>query len=99
MIWLREDIGMAVQIVGSYPSATEKTRTVDIEGARVNVIGMEDLMIDRLVAAKFWRSNPKLDVEEATVLGIQFGNSLDLEYLKRRAAKERVSDYFDSFLA
>lgn len=96
MIWLREDIGIAVQIDVSCPSSVEKTRTIDIEGAKVKVVGVEDLIIDRLVAAKFWRSNPKLDIEEATVLTNEFRDGLDMSYLKRRAKEERVVDYLDS---
>lgn len=93
MIWLNEDLKIAVQIVASYPSRTEKIRTVKIGKFTLKVIGVEDLIIDRLVAAKYWRSNPKLDTEQATVLLGAFRNSLDLEYLERRAFEEKVSDF------
>ena len=93
MIWLSEDLGLAVQIVDSYPSRTEKTRKIVIEGRVVNVVGVEDLIIDRLVAAKYWRSNPKLDMEQAAVLLSEFRDGLDLSYLEKRANEEKVADY------
>ena len=93
MIWLQEDLGIAVQIVGSYPSRTEKVRTLNIDGNEVKVVGVEDLIIDRLVASKYWRSNPKLDLEQATVLMDEFSDSLDLKYLQIRAVEEKVDDY------
>ena len=96
MIWLKTDLGIAVQIVASYPSSIEKARTISIDGYKVSVVGVEDLIVDRLVAAKYWRSNPKLDVEQATVLLNEFNSGLDQEYLERRASEEKVGDYLDS---
>ncbi len=96
MIWLKTDLGIAVQIVASYPSSIEKARTISIDGYKVSVVGVEDLIVDRLVAAKYWRSNPKLDVEQASVLLNEFKSGLDQEYLERRASEEKVGDYLDS---
>jgi len=96
MIWLYADLGIAVQIVASFPSHVEKIRTVSVNGHKVKVVGVEDLIVDRLVAAKYWKSNPKLDIEQASVLQNEFRNSLDSEYLERRATEEKVIDYLDS---
>lgn len=96
MIWLHENLGIAVQIVADYPSRTEKARTIRIEGNKVMIVGLEDLIVDRLVAAKFWRNNPKLDIEQATVLLNEFRDSLDYEYLNERASQEKVDNYFRS---
>lgn len=96
MIWLREDLGIAVQIVGARPSSTEKARTLVIDGSDVKVVGVEDLVIDRLVSSKYWRSNPKLDLEQAAVLVNEFRDSLDLKYLRTRADEEHVVDYLNT---
>ncbi len=95
MIWLNKDLGMAVQIVASYPSRTKMARTIEVEGSEVRIVGVEDLIIDRLVAAKYWRSNPKLDTEQATVLLSVFRNNIDRVYLRKRALEERVRDYLN----
>ena len=85
-----------MQIVSSYPSYVEKARTISINGYKVSVVGVEYLIVDRLVAAKYWRSNPKLDVEQAYVLLNEFRKGLDQKYLERRASEEKVADYLDS---
>ncbi|MHB2035180.1 MAG: hypothetical protein ACYCPW_00350, partial [Nitrososphaerales archaeon] len=49
MIWLYADLGIAVQIVSSFPSHVEKNRTISVNGHKVKVVGVEDLIVDRLV--------------------------------------------------
>ena len=94
MIWLNEGLRIAVQIVARYPSRTEKVRSIEVDGVILKVVGVEDLIVDRLVAAKFWRSNSKLDTEQAAVLLYNFKKSIDLEYLRERVSEERVEDFF-----
>jgi len=48
----------------------------------VFVIGIEDLAIDRVAAAKFWES--RADVQWAAKLLALHMNDIDLECLKRR---------------
>lgn len=93
MIWLNEDLKVAFQIVARYPSRAEKIRIIRAHSFAIKVVGVEDLIIDRLVAAKYWRSNPKLDSEQATVLFHNFRKSIDIAYLKRRASEELVEDF------
>lgn len=90
MVWLNESVGIAVHIVGSYPSESEKARTVEVGPFRVSVVGVEDLIVDRLVAAKHWRSTR--DGEQAVVLFRSFEDSLDMVYLRKRAKQQRVDD-------
>ncbi|MFQ6134697.1 MAG: DUF6036 family nucleotidyltransferase [Nitrososphaerales archaeon] len=92
-IWLNENVGLAIDIVSTFPSRTEKARIIEVGDFKVNVVGVEDLVIDRLTAAKYWRSNPKLDIEQAAVLLTAFKNSVDLEYIRKRAVEEKVDDY------
>jgi len=90
MVWLSEKLGIAVHIVGSYPARTERIRTVEVGPYTVRVIGVEELIIDRLRAAKFWRS--ERDLEQATVLFNGFRERVDLKYLTKRAHQEEVGD-------
>jgi hypothetical protein len=90
MIWLNRKLGLAVQIVGSYPSRSEKTTTISVGPFKVRVVGPEDLIIDRLVAAKFWKS--ERDGEQALALINVFKKRLDLPYLRKRGREERVED-------
>ena len=89
-VWLNEELAVAVLIVGSYPSRTEKARTIIVGPYEVKVVGVEELIIDRLAAAKFWKS--ERDAEQASVLLHIFGDRLDAAYLRRRAKEEMVED-------
>ena len=88
MVWLSEKLGIAVHIVGSYPTRTEKVRTVEVGPYRVRIIGVEELIVDRLRAAKFWKS--ERDSEQAAALLYGFRARIDMEYLEKRA-KRRTS--------
>ena len=90
MIWLNAKLGMAVHIVGTYPSRSEKATTLDVGPYQVRIMGIEDLIVNRLVAAKEWKS--ARDGEQATVLLKVFEGSIDPEYLRRRAKEESVED-------
>src|SRR2546425_4261328 len=91
MIWLNEKLAIAVHIVGSYPTRTEKVRRVEVGPYRVRVVGVEKLIIERLRAAKSRRRGR--DAEQASVLFSGFRKRIDLDYLRRRA-KRRGSTIF-----
>jgi hypothetical protein len=90
MIWLNEKLAIAVHLVGSYPARAEKARTVIVGPYRVTVIGVEELILDRLKAAKSWKSGR--DLEQASVLYGGHRSTLDLAYLRRRAKEDGVDD-------
>jgi hypothetical protein len=90
MVWLNESLGLAVHIVGSVPSRSEKTRSIHVARYTVRVVGVEDLIIDRLAAAKFWKS--QRDAEQAKALFTSFKKQVDMRYLKKRAREEKVND-------
>ena len=90
MIWLNEHLGVAVHIVDMFPHYLENTRTIKTGPYNVRVIGIEDLIVDRLSAAKFWKSSG--DMEKATVLLANFRNQIDKNYLRKAAKKSNVED-------
>ena len=53
-------------------------------GLRCIVIGLEDLIIDRMNACKPWRS--EVDCEMAELLIVRYREELDWAYLEQRAA-------------
>ena len=87
---MNERLAIAVHIVGSYPTRTERVRTVEVGPHTVRVVGVEELIVDRLRAAKFWKS--RRDADQAGVLFNGFRERIDLEYLEKRAQEERVDD-------
>lgn len=90
MIWVNARLGIAVHIVGSYPTRSEKSRTIEVGRYSVRIVGVEDLIVDRLAAAKFWHS--QRDGEQARALLDTFKNGIDHRYLETRAKEEKVED-------
>jgi len=66
-------------------------------GLKVRVISVEDLIVDRLNACKWWRS--KVDCEQATHLLNTYRDRLDTGYLEDRAEEEDVRDTLDELRA
>jgi len=90
MIWVSVRLGMAVHLVASYPRRSVRHRTFEVDGYLVKVVGVEDLVIDRLCAAKFW--NSERDAEQAKALLNVFRDSIDEGYLEETARAENVHD-------
>jgi hypothetical protein len=90
MVWLSKALGLAVHIVGLSPTNSEKARIIHAGPYQVRIVGVEDLIIDRLAAAKFWKS--QVDLEQAKALWKGFRKQIDLQYLRKRARDEKVED-------
>ena len=87
MIWLNKPLGIAFHIVGHF--APERPRTIRIGPYKARIVGVEELILDRLSAAKFW--NIPADYERAKVLYDNFEKQIDKDYL-RKIAKKKVDD-------
>jgi len=90
MIWLSKVLGLAIHIVGLSPRNFERARIIYAGSYKVRIVGVEDLMVDRLAAAKFW--NSQVDLEQAKALWKGFRKQIDLQYLRKRAKEEKVED-------
>lgn len=88
MIWLNKKLGIAFHIVGYF--APEKPVTIRVGPYKVRIVGVEELILDRLSAAKFW--NIPADYEKAKVLYDNFKKQIALDYLKEKAKKKKVED-------
>lgn len=88
MIWLNKKLGIAFHIVGYL--APEKPGTIRVGPYKVRIIGVEELILDRLSAAKFW--NIPADYEKAKVLYDNFKKQTDIDYLEENAKKRKVED-------
>jgi hypothetical protein len=89
--WYHEELDVAIEIPDEIlAGSSEKIVTVEIDDMEVFVIGIEDLAIDRLVAAKFWES--RADAQWAAKLLALHMNDIDLEYLKKATRERHVED-------
>ena len=59
----------------------------------MNVVGLEDLIIDRLAHVKFFKVAG--DAEKAKVPYTNFKRQIDEKYLRERARKRGVEDILD----
>jgi hypothetical protein len=66
------------------PGETAPRTELDVDGLRVVVLGVEDLLMDRLRAWVHWKSEE--DRRWATRLALLYARELDWAYLRSRAA-------------
>lgn len=64
---------------------------------KIRVISVEDLIIDRLCACKFWKS--VYDCEQAKMLIEAYKNKLDVEYLNERARQEKLGAFIKRYMS
>jgi hypothetical protein len=77
---------MAIEApASSLPGQDSPVEVVELgEGLQCSIIGIEDLVIDRLNAYKHWKS--EVDGEMVELLIGRYGNDLDWPYLEKKAA-------------
>ncbi|ACO04494.1 MAG TPA: hypothetical protein DEP48_05300 [Persephonella sp.] len=95
---ISEKLGLFVEIVDEkLAGSMEKTNIIKIdENLDIRVIGLEDLIIDRLNACVHWKSYS--DCEWAEVLIEEFKDKIDLKYLKERAKEEKVDEKLEELI-
>jgi hypothetical protein len=70
----------------SLPGEESPVETVEFEaGLQCTIIGIEDLIIDRLNACKHWKS--ETDCEMVALLLKRYSADLDWDYLEKKAAE------------
>jgi len=84
--WVHEGLKLAVEAPASNLAGDDApVETVELgEGLRCTIIGIEDLIVDRLNACKHWKS--EIDCEMAVLLVNRYVADLDWTYLERKAA-------------
>ncbi len=84
--WVNEGLKMAIETPASVLAGEESpVEIVDLgEGLYCRIIGIEDLLIDRLNACKHWKS--ETDCEMVELLAKKYVNDLDWSYLEKKAA-------------
>jgi len=85
--WVNDEIGMAIEAPASV--LAEEDAPVEIveigQNLTCRIIGIEDLIIDRLNACKHWKS--EIDCEMAELLIKRYLRELDWDYLRKVAVK------------
>lgn len=85
--WINEDLEIAIEVpASSLPSEEAPLEIVEFEGGLYcKIIGIEDLIIDRLNACKHWKS--EIDCEMVELLLRRYSSELDWTYLEKKAGR------------
>jgi hypothetical protein len=83
--WVHEELKVVIEApASSLPGQDSPIEVVELgEGLQCSIIGIEDLLIDRLNAFKHWKS--EIDGEMVELLMRRYKNDLDWSYLEKKA--------------
>lgn len=97
--WTSESLKLAVEVPASALVGEDSPlETVEFDdGLSCRIIGIEDLIIDRLNACKRWKY--EVDCEMSELLILKYADKLDWRYLESQAAKpdNNVLDELSAF--
>jgi len=84
--WVNERLKMAIEAPASVlVGENSPVEIVEVEeGLQCRIIGIEDLVVDRMNACKHWGS--ETDCEMVELLAKRYVNDLDWSYLEKKAA-------------
>ena len=90
--WIREDLGLVAEAPSSRlaPGQRDHLTQVQVAGATAYVLGLEDVIVDRLAACVHWSSEN--DCRWVEVLTTVHKDDLDVDYLRLRATEMEVAD-------
>ena len=86
--FIHSDLEIYVEFPSESLNAGEKSDLIDIDGAPLKIISIEDLIVDRLQAYKFWKSG--IDGLNALLL-LELGKA-DIQRVRASAEKKDVQD-------
>jgi hypothetical protein len=85
--WVNERIGIFVEVPSDHLSGDrDKVTVIRFGNLKLYVIGIEDLIIDRLNACVYWKSDT--DCKQAEFMFRYYYSRMDLNYLNLRAKNE-----------
>lgn len=89
--WYHEELSLPIEIPDSVLAGSmDKLTRVEIDDLYVLIIGVEDLILDRLRAAVYWQSEE--DKRWALTLLVSQWGEIDFPYLHTEALKEPSGD-------
>jgi hypothetical protein len=84
--WVSRDLDIAVEVPASQLGGEDSPReTVELGGGlRCQILGLEDLIVDRLNACKHWKS--EIDCEMVELLVRRYSDEIDWGYLEKKTS-------------
>jgi hypothetical protein len=97
-LFIHEILELAIDVAGKSLRPTETVVDHEIRGYRVPVVALEDAIVDRLLAAEYWKSDT--DWEQAKLLLGAHYDTVDRKTLEDRArrndAARKLRDLYDA---
>lgn len=96
--WINDELDMYIESPGSVLKGDDpsKVTKIRVENVDAYVIGVEDLIIDRLNATVHWHSSD--DRYWAKELIYIHRDMLDMDYIRKRALEEGTADELENIL-
>lgn len=97
-VWFNESYDLYIDLLGEAleegTEAEKRTEVIEIaDGKAIRVLSIEDLIIDRLNALKWWNDkDSKIWVKVLIEISKNIGRGIDMDYLKRRAMADDLQD-------
>lgn len=91
------DLHLVVEVPGDSLRGGEHVVEIEFEGYRIPSVRLEDAIVDRLLAAKYWKS--ATDWEQALLLYATHAGRVDSKILAARAEEERVEDVLEQLIS
>lgn len=90
--WYYPDLDLVIEIPDStLVGSEEKISEVSIKDERLYVIGIEDLILDRLRAGVAWNSNSDMELAKY-LLNAYIDDGFDIDYLKATASDSKAEN-------
>jgi predicted nucleotidyltransferase len=96
-VFIQEDLGLVVDIADDTLRRGESVEHIEFEGYRVPAVTLEDAIVDRLLAAKLWKSTT--DWEQAILLFTAHRETIDRAVLRGKARANEVEDFLRKLIA
>jgi predicted nucleotidyltransferase len=97
--WFHPILLVSVEIPNFVLEDADSERVVELilpDGMKVYVIGLEDIILDRLRACVHWKSNS--DCEWAERLYFLHKENIDIEYMRITAKKDKTLEQFEKMI-
>jgi hypothetical protein len=93
-MWVREDLALYIEIPGDVRDLDiDRVTRVETEVGYAFVIGLEDMILDRLSAAEHWKSES--DREQAVRMAAMYYEKIDWNYVRKESRKQKTEKMLD----
>ena len=96
-MWVREDLNLYIETPGDISTINiDKATKLDTDAGYTYIIGIEDIILDRISAALHWKSES--DKEQAIRISSIYFDKIDWPYVREKAKKDNAEKMLNEIL-